>query len=77
MPARRLVASIRVKANMAQPEIDAVDDEVLHDLSELVTARFLRTPAVARAYGQVLLEAALALGTMRGAEAMKTGQPPR
>ncbi len=62
--ARREVMSIARLAGLRQGALDEIDQEMLAELMDVVVARFLRTPAMARAYSQIVLGAAARLAAL-------------
>jgi len=58
---RREVASLARLAGLRPAALDDVDQAMLAELMDVVVARFLRTPSMARAYSQIVLGAAARL----------------
>ncbi len=61
---RELTGHARL-AGVAKARLDAIDQIVLNELLDVVTARFLRSPDLARAYSRLLLTASANLAEMR------------
>jgi hypothetical protein len=56
--ARREVVGIARLAGLKTSAVDEVDQEMLSELMDVIVSRFLRTPAMARGYSQIVIGAA-------------------
>ena len=63
--ARRELVDFARLAGLDKPALDAVDQAVLEELLDVVTARFARTPDLIRVYSRLLLRTSANLAEMR------------
>ena len=67
--ARKEIVGIARLAGLKSSVVDTIDQAMLSELMDVVVARFMRTPALARNYGQILLGASARLATFGMAHA--------
>jgi hypothetical protein len=67
--ARREIIGIARLAGIKTAAVNEVDQSVLLELMDVIVARFLRTPALARSYSRVVLVAATRLASFATAAA--------
>jgi hypothetical protein len=67
--ARREVIGIARLAGLKSVVVDEVDQAMLSELMDVIMARFLRTPGMARSYSQIVLGAASRVATFGAAAA--------
>ena len=66
---RKEIIGIARLAGLKASTVDAIDQAMLSELMDVVVARFMRTPALARNYSQILLGASARLATFGMAHA--------
>jgi hypothetical protein len=59
--ARKEIVGIARLAGLKTSVVDSIDQAMLSELMDVVVARFMRTPALARGYSQILLGASAQL----------------